>query len=98
MESSWTATTIVYGRSGVSPGLMAALFGNSIGTLHNKSPSSSMVQQLSIVTEKPLAAVIVAPEDGVLFVVDLDLLVTLPLLGAVFDMQDVLVLTRLGLY
>lgn len=56
-----------------------------------------MVQQLGIVTKEPTAARFIAPENGVLFVVDLDPVVTLPLLGTIVDMQDMLVLACLSL-
>lgn len=59
--------------------------------------STFRVQNLSIVAEEPLPALVVAPEDRILSSVELQLPIPGLLLLAVGDVQDVLVLARLSL-
>lgn len=59
--------------------------------------STFHVQNLSIVAEEPLPALVVAPEDRILGSVELQLLIPSLLLLAVRDVQDVLMLARLSL-
>lgn len=55
-------------------------------------------EDLRVVAEQPLTSLIVSPKPGVLVTVDPELPVPHLLLVVVVDMQDVLVLARLGLH